>query len=223
MGVGDESDLMGEMSLREQGRFMASPSDRRQGRRVRGGNEREEEEEEIVLPRPRSKVKSSRISLFARPQDDDDEQGNNDDNDDDEEEGEEEADPNTRRLGTHERSDHQTRPQPDDSQDLTEDRSEDGDSPSTRQASDQKLKESLWELRKMVHVFEGFEESLRASKQGNEVGRPFSFTTGGNLGMTRVSFAGKKAYGSGSGGMTCRDWQRGLGIRIRCWIPTSSF
>jgi hypothetical protein len=40
----------------------------------------------------------------------------------------------------------------------------------TKLNKDQKLKESLWELKKMVGVFKGFEDSLRCGMEGNEVG-----------------------------------------------------
>ena len=176
VGVGDESDLMGELSLEAQARVMASPSVRRTGRaqhhhqRREEGVEVEEEQEQegqIVLPRPRSKVKSSRISLFARPQDQDD---------DDEHEDEDEDGAGSRYKSAHTR---RLRDEADAAADDDDRHSEgtagsDPDRPRTdRHARDQKLKESLWELRKMVHVFEGFEGSLRASKQGNEVGPPF--------------------------------------------------
>jgi len=45
-----------------------------------------------------------------------------------------------------------------------------GDTEDDRMNKDQKLKESLWELKKMVGVFKGFEDSLRCGMEGNEVG-----------------------------------------------------
>jgi hypothetical protein len=195
--VGDESDLMDDLSLGEQDRLMGmdmdvgSPSVRRtgtkgggrvggesRGKDARGGGEEREEEEEggekIVLPRPKSKVKSSRLSLFARPQDqdggeDEDEprdrnhynhnHNTNDDYNDDESESDHtqtSTTSSTPRTHTHSNSNSQSKSQ-------ARDRDRDGD------RDQQKLKESLWELKKMVQVFEGFETSLRASKAGNEV------------------------------------------------------
>lgn len=185
--VGDESDLMDDLSLGEQDRLMGmdmdvgSPSVRRtgtggggrvggevRGKEVRKGTgEREEEEEggeKIVLPRPKSKVKSSRLSLFARPQDQEEEEDEEEPRDhhhphDDDDESEAETDhtqtssTSTPRTHTHSHTQ---------SQSQGRDRDRDRDQ--------QKLKESLWELKKMVQVFEGFETSLRASKAGNEVG-----------------------------------------------------
>lgn len=181
--VGDESDLMDDLSLGEQDRLMGmdmdvgSPSVRRtgtggggrvggevRGKDVReGGEEREEEGgkgEIVVLPRPRSKVKSSRLSLFARPQDqgvDEDEEEHDDDYNDDESEPDHTQTSTTSSTPrTHTHSNSQSKSQ-------ARDRDRD------RDRDQQKLKESLWELKKMVQVFEGFETSLRASKAGNEV------------------------------------------------------
>jgi hypothetical protein len=184
--VGDESDLMDDLSLGEQDRLMGmdmdvgSPSVRRtgtggggrvggevRGKEVRkGAGEREEGGgEKIVLPRPKSRVKSSRLSLFARPQDqeeDEDEQEDeprdrnhqnphtNDDYIDDESETDHTQTSTTSTPRTHTHSQSQSQPR-------------------DRDRDQQKLKESLWELKKMVQVFEGFETSLRASKAGNEV------------------------------------------------------
>jgi hypothetical protein len=191
--VGDESDLMDDLSLGEQDRLMGmdmdvgSPSVRRtgtggggrvggevRGKDVRGGAGEGEEEggEKVVLPRPKSKVKSSRLSLFARPQDqgvDEDEDepldrhhynhnpNHNDDYNDDESEPDHtqtSTTSSTPRTHTHTHSNSN-------SQSKSQARDRDRDQ--------QKLKESLWELKKMVQVFEGFETSLRASKAGNEV------------------------------------------------------
>ena len=58
---------------------------------------------------------------------------------------------------------------------------------STRMNKDQKLKESLWELKKMVGVFKGFEDSLRCGMEGNEVG-----------GRRRLSKSVALAHGEGS-------------------------
>lgn len=179
--VGDESDLMDDLSLGEQDRLMGmdmdvgSPSVRRtgtggggrvggevRGKDVRkGAGEREEEGgEKVVLPRPKSKVKSSRLSLFARPQDqgvDEDEEEHDDDYNDDESEPDHTQTSTTSSTPrTHTHSNSQSKSQ-------ARDRDRD------RDRDQQKLKESLWELKKMVQVFEGFETSLRASKAGNEV------------------------------------------------------
>jgi hypothetical protein len=137
------------------------------GKDVRGGAGEGEEEggEKVVLPRPESKVKSSRLSLFARPEDqgvDEDEEEHDDDYNDDESETDHTQTSTTSSTPrTHTHSNSQSKSQ-------ARDRDRD------RDRDQQKLKESLWELKKMVQVFEGFETSLRASKAGNEVS-PFPF------------------------------------------------
>lgn len=148
--MGNETDLMNELSLGGDIGLEDSPPlvTKTIEPGSSSGHRTKQEPEQYSGPLKKKRPMNSRISLFANPSPD--RRGEESDEDD--------AHDHTFRASEHEDESAQTSA---------------GEHQESKRADakdrDQRLKETLWELRKMVEVFEGFEQGIRESREGNQV------------------------------------------------------